>query len=419
MNLDIETARVFEPLLAPSRYKAAYGGRASGKSHFFAELCIEEAVAWPSVAGCGLCLLSIREHQKSLRHSAKSLIEKKLWKHRLGPADGFNVYREVIETPGDGIIVFQGMKDHTADSVKSFEGFHRAWVEEAQTISNRSIDLLDPTIRWEDKSRGLASELWYSWNPRRETDPVDVFFRGEDPPEELLIVEANYHDNPFFPEVLQKSVERDKRRDFDKYLHKWLGQYEILSSAIVFKNWEVKEFNTPADAVFRFGLDFGFSNDPAVFVRCYIIDDKLFVDQEAYGKKVRIEKLPGMMGDIKGAELWPIIADSSRPETIDYLRRHSYPRILPSIKGTGSIEDGIEFLQSFDIIVHPRCKETIYELKNYRYKIDKDRLDREGKPMVLPVLEDKNNHVIDALRYACEATRRGDRIKKSRQVRMF
>ena len=419
MNLDIETARVFEPLLAPSRYKGAYGGRASGKSHFFAELCIEEAVAWPSVAGCGLCLLSIREHQKSLRHSAKSLIEKKLLKHGLGPSDGFRVYREVIETPGDGIIVFQGMKDHTADSVKSFEGFHRAWVEEAQTISNRSIDLLDPTIRWEDKPRGLASELWYSWNPRRETDPVDVFFRGEDPPEDLLIVEANYHDNPFFPEVLQKSVERDKRRDFDKYLHKWLGQYETLSSAIVFKNWEVKEFNTPTDAVFRFGLDFGFSNDPAVFIRCYIIGNKLFVDQEAYGKNIPIEKLPSMMSDLKGAELWPIIADSSRPETIDYLRRHNYPKILPSIKGAGSIEEGVEFLQSFDIIVHPRCKETIYELKNYRYKIDKDRLDREGKPMILPVFEDKNNHVIDALRYGCEATRRGDRIKKSGQVRMF
>src|SRR5262245_42110573 len=104
--LDIQTARVFKPLLPPARYKGAHGGRGSGKSHFFADLLIED-----SQAEKGMRSVCIREVQKSLKESAKRLIEDKLGEHGLGASDGFKVYREVIETPGDGLITFQGMQD--------------------------------------------------------------------------------------------------------------------------------------------------------------------------------------------------------------------------------------------------------------------------------------------------------------------
>jgi len=158
-RLRIPTAGAYLPLLSPSRYKGAWGGRGSGKSHFFAGLIAEEALRYP-----GYRAVCIREVQKSLKQSVKRLIEDKLTEFNLGEAQGFKVFREVIETPGDGLITFTGMQDHTADSVKSLEGFDRAWVEEAQSLSDRSLSLLRPTIRKEN------SEIWFSWNPMRATD---------------------------------------------------------------------------------------------------------------------------------------------------------------------------------------------------------------------------------------------------------
>lgn len=212
--LQIETAEVFEPLLEPARYKGAWGGRGSGKSHFFGEKLIDD-----SLYHKGLLSVCIREVQKSLKDSAKRLIESKLAKFRLGEADGFKVFNDVIKTPGDGAIIFQGMQDHTAESVKSLEGFKRAWAEEAQTISARSLQLLRPTIREED------SELWFGWNPRRKVDPVDSLLRASVLPTGAVVVNANWSDNPWFPTVLDQERQDCLRDDSDQYDHIWEGGY--------------------------------------------------------------------------------------------------------------------------------------------------------------------------------------------------
>jgi phage terminase large subunit len=191
-TLRIETAPVFEPLLKPARYKGAWGGRGSGKSWFFAGLLVEEALANP-----GMRAICIREVQKSLKESAKRLIEDQLRAWNLGEAQGFRVLVDRIETPGGGLIGFQGMQDHTAESVKSLENYRIAWVEEAQTLSARSLGLLRPTIRAED------SELWFSWNPTRKSDPGDQMLRGAEVPTGAAVVKANWSDNPWFPAVLE------------------------------------------------------------------------------------------------------------------------------------------------------------------------------------------------------------------------
>jgi phage terminase large subunit len=165
--LQIPTARVFEPLLHPARYKGAYGGRGSGKSHFFGELLVEECQA--TKGSLGVC---IREVQKTLAQSSKRLIETKI--QALGVGQGFKILNDRIVTPGDGLIIFQGMQDHTAESIKSLEGFRIAWVEEAQTLSARSLSLLRPTIR------AAGSEIWASWNPRRKSDAIDDFLRAKE-----------------------------------------------------------------------------------------------------------------------------------------------------------------------------------------------------------------------------------------------
>ena len=212
-TLKIDTPRVFLPLLAAARYKGAYGGRGSGKSHFFAELLIEDCLCQR-----GLLAVCIREVQKSLKDSSKRLIEAKLSELRLGEADGFKIFEKEIRTPGDGVIVFTGLQDSNNENIKSLEGFGRAWIEEAQVLSHRSLTLLRPTIRAKD------SQIWASWNPRRKSDAVDEFFRVKRPLG-ATCVEVNWRDNPWFPDVLEAERVSDMRLYPDRYEHIWEGGY--------------------------------------------------------------------------------------------------------------------------------------------------------------------------------------------------
>ena len=210
MNLDIQTPRWTVPLLPPCRYKGAKGGRSSGKSHFMAEMLVEEHVSNPDQQS-----VCIREIQKSLKFSAKKLVEDKI--RALGVMHLFEITLTEIRRIGhQGIIIFQGMQDHTADSIKSLEGFDRAWVEEAQSMSQRSLELLIPTIRND------GSEIWFSWNPDQESDSVEQHFAGN---EDAVLVHVNYADNPWCPDVMRKEAKRMQKKDDEKYSHIWLGGY--------------------------------------------------------------------------------------------------------------------------------------------------------------------------------------------------
>lgn len=335
----------------------------------------------------------VREVQKSLAQSVKRLLELKI--EEMGAGAYFEVQEAQIKSrKGDGLIIFQGMQNHTADSIKSLEGYDCAWVEEAQSLSQRSLDMLRPTIRKPD------SELWFTWNPANASDPVDHLLRGPNPPPGAVVTEVNYMDNPWFPEVLRNEMEYDKRRDPDKYAHVWMGKYLQNSSSRVFRNWRIEEFDAPADALHRLGADWGFASDPTVLVRCHIIGRTLYIDYEAYMVGCEIIDTPDLFMTVPESEKWPMIADSARPETVSHMKKHGFPKIMAAVKGPKSVEEGVEWLKSYDIVVHPRCVHTIDELTLYSYKTD---------PMtgrVLPILEDKKNHVIDALRYACEGVRR-------------
>ena len=420
--LAIETAEVFEPLLQPARYKGAHGGRGSGKSHHFADDLVDWAVRAPSEMGQGLRFVCIREVQKSLEQSVKRLIEDKIQKHGLGKM--FGIQRDRIILPGDGIVIFQGMQNHTAESIKSLEGYDGAWLEEAQTVSQRSLDLLRPTLR------KPGSQIWSSWNPRFASDPIDKLLRGKDRIPGSIVVEANWSDNPWFADTsLVAEKDYDLRRDPEKYQHIWQGGYHTNSEARVFRNWIVDEFDTEDFDVPRFyyGADWGFSVDPSVLIRCFAVGRMMYVDQEVYRVGCETDYLPFLFAGTKveevrrlnpvalaamkgagetlypgmpGATEWPIRADSARPETISYMQRHGFPRMVGALKGPNSVKDGIEFLKSYDLVVHPRCKHTIDELTLYAFKTDPTTNE------VLPVLEDNKNHVIDALRYAVESARR-------------
>jgi phage terminase large subunit len=218
-ELMMDTAAVFEPLLEPARYKGAWGGRGSGKSHFFGEKLIEDCLAEPGESGEGMRAVCIREVQKDLAQSSKLLIESKLRTLGLYDSQGFRVFKDVIQTPGDGLMIFKGMNEYTSESVKSLEGFKRAWWEEAQTASLTSLNLLRPTIRVP------GSELWFSWNPRRRTDPIDVMLRGPEQPTGAVVVRANWRDNPWFTPELEQERLDCLRMQPEQYDHIWEGGY--------------------------------------------------------------------------------------------------------------------------------------------------------------------------------------------------
>lgn len=370
----------------PVRYRACHGGRGSAKSHSFAQALIIKAAKDPLRIGC------FREIQKSIRDSVKRLLDDKI--RDSGLSEVFESTDTEIRGTNGSLFIFGGLRTNP-DAVKSTEGIDIAAVFEANRVSQRSWDLLVPTVR------KTGSEIWAEWNPENETDPVDQKFRGPNgAPPGSIVRQVNWVDNPFFPDVLRQELEWDRGRDPDKYQHIWMGGYQRNSEARVFRNWKIEPFDIDPAWTLRQGADWGFSVDPSVLVQCSIVGRTLYVAHEAYRVGCEIDFLPDLFRSIPDAERWPTIADSARPETISYMQRHGFTKMLKAIKGAKSLEEGIQFLQSFDIIVHPRCVHTIDELTSYSYEVD----DLTG--LVLPKLKDKDNHVIDSLRYACEGARR-------------
>jgi len=424
-NLDIQTPPAFLPLLPPRQFKGARGGRGGSKSHFFAGLLVEEMLSQHTRAAC------VREVQDSIKDSVKQLIEDKIQTY--GAASRFKITeREIVSQKTDSLVIFRGLQNHTATSIKSLEGFNRAWYEEAQSLSQKSLELATNTFRKPN------TEQWFSWNPDKDDDPVDKFFRentekpwglrevGQGDPD-FICVEVNYYDNPWFPENLRKNMGRDRARDPEKYGHIWLGGYRKNSDAQVFRNWKVERFDPPpAGTPLYFGADWGMTIDPTVLVCCFLVGRTLYVWREVWELGCGIDRRGALFDKIDPdwspknaadpnwrsiARKYQITADSAEPQTIDYLFRHGFPKIRPAVKGPNSVEEGVSFLQACDIVVHPDCKfagksHVVDELTLYSYKTDK----KTGQ--VLPTLEDRENHTIDSLRYALEAVRRNQPTAK-------
>ena len=382
--MQIDTPRWALPLLAPGyRYRGAFGGRASGKSHVFAENLVEAMVM-----EADLRAVCIREIQKSLKFSAKQLVEDKI--RALGVAHLFDIQStEIKRNGGSGVCIFQGMQDHTADSIKSLEGFRIAWVEEAQSLSEKSLRLLRPTIR------APGAELWFTWNPDHPDDPVDKFLRT-DPPDTAIVVYCNATDNPWLPAEMRAEMEHDRRGDPEKFAHVWMGEYATRSDAQVFAGrYRVEEFEPGEDWDGPYyGADFGFAQDPTILVKCWLHGGEVWIEKESGKIGLDVDKTGALWADdIPEAQRAAIRADSARPETISYLKRHGWPRIEGVEKWKGSVEDGVEWLRARRLVIHPRCERASREARLYRYKQNK-----AGD--VLAQIDDTENHIIDAVRYA-------------------
>jgi len=373
----------------PCRYKFAYGGRGSGKSWAFARLALLYSLGTKSR------ILCCRELQVSITDSVHKLLSDQI--SAMGIDAHFDVGRSYIRCLTSGAeFVFKGLRTNAAE-IKSMEDIGLCWVEEAQGVSAASWELLTPTIR------AAGSEIWGTFNPSSPTDYVWAEWCAS-PRTDVIARAVNWSDNPWFPAELEQERVQMLGTDPDRYSHVWGGGFRTISDAQVLKGkWCVRDFEaaTGWDGPY-YGADWGFAKDPTTLVRAWVHDSTLWIDHEAYGVGVDIDKTGELFDGVPGARDHVIYADSARPETISYLKRAGWTRIRAVDKWSGSVADGISYLRGFDrIVIHPRCKHTADEASKWGYKVD--RLSGD----VMPVLLDQDNHTMDALRYALSKMIRG------------
>ena len=378
-NINLKVANVYKPLWKNAkRRNYIYGGRGSGKSHDVAEYCLFRAYQ------SKIKVLCTRELQNSIADSVYSLLKNKITDMKLDFF--FTVYKDRIVGNNGSEFIFKGIHNNVSE-IKSMENISIAWLEESQSLSRESIDVIVPTIR------APGSILIFTFNPYKDNDPIYIEMKNAT--EDDLVIKANYSDNPWFPEELRLEMERDKKNDYQKYLWVWEGECLGLSDAQIFRGkYVVENFETPKNADFHFGADWGFANDPTTLVRSFIVGNDLYIDMCAGKVGCDLEDTPSLFNKVQGSSIYPIYADSARPETISFMRSKHY-NVIAAEKWNGSVEDGIQYLRSFSCIhIHERCKAVAEEFDLYQYKVDR----QTGEVLRVPV--DKFNHYIDAIRYS-------------------
>lgn len=376
----MEINELFKPLFTEKkRFKIFYGGRSAGKSWGFAQALLVLGTQEKHT------ILCTREIQKSITDSVFKLLT-----NIIDTEEYFKSFYDYTATEIKGQngtqFFFKGLL-RNIDSVKSIEGVTICWIEEAQSVSTNSYNILIPTIRKEN------SEIWITFNPQHNTQIVYKNFVKKKP-NNAYIKYITYIDNPFNSKTIIQEAQFDKKNDIDKYNHVWLGELDTRPDEQIFKNWYVEDFKEVGD-YFLFGLDFGFANDPTALIRLFIEDKNIYIDYAIGNIGIEIDDLAEMIRSVPKTDNCRIIADSSRPEMISHLRRRGL-NVMGARKGANSIKDGIAFLKNYKIIVKPSCPNIIYELEKYSYKVNYLTND------IMPDILDKNNHWIDALRYAVE-----------------
>lgn len=365
----------------PARYRVAYGGRGAGRSWSFARALLVKALERKHRILCA------REFQNSISDSIHTLLCDQI--ELLGLHSFFEVQATAIYGRNRSEFGYSGIRNNVS-RIKSWEGATICFIEEGASITTNSWETLIPTIR------RPGSEIWCAFNPDLESDPTFQRFII-DAPDTAIVLKTTHADNPMLPAPLQAEMEYLRRVDPDAYAHVWEGECRRSSDAQIFRNKYTVETFEPADGWDGpyHGLDLGFAADPSVLTKCWVHENKLYIEREAWGLHVDIDKLPALLDQVPNSRKYTIRCDNSRPETVSYLKAHGFPNTTSVEKWTGSVEDGVSRMRAFEkIILHPRCEHTADEIRLYSYKTD--RLSGD----VLPDIVDKSNHCIDSIRYA-------------------
>lgn len=382
--------------LATNKYDTIvwHGGRGSAKSEALALIGILESYIDDGVILCA------REIQKSIDDSLYASVVAKV--QELGLDGDFYVTKTKIQNIKTGSkFMFAGLKSNITN-VKSIKKLRVVLVDEAENVSQNSWDVIRPTPRYGN------TRLYVVFNPRFEIDPTwQEFVKTQDP--DTLCVKINWRDNPWFPQSLERQRQRALRGDIGKYNWIWEGDFlRVSDRSILGRQLKVDYFDVDDSFGHPYiGIDWGFSNDPNVIVECYVKGNNLYVHKCGIKKQVQLTATAGwLQSKVPMVTKYPAYADCARPETISMVSE-TLPMVKACKKWSGSIEDGVAFLQTFEsIIIHPKActnqdeqDELIAELYGYSYKVlNKDTPQEE----VTADIEDKSNNVADAIRYALQ-----------------
>lgn len=400
-TVDIDTPAAYEFLYDPPfgsvRYRVCYGGRGAARSWQFARALLTHGIAQP------LRILCAREWQTSIADSVHRVLSDQI--KRLGIWNHYEVQDKAIRGANGTEFIFKGLR-RDIGSIKSTEGIDVCWVEEGQSVSDRSWRELTPTIRKN------GSEIWVTFNTGDENDATYVRLVAPtirdhpryDPTFRGIVRKTTYADNPWLPDVLKADEESSRRTDPEEHAHIWGGDFWRRSRVHVLNGkWVQREF-TP-DASWGdpyFGADWGFANDPTVLVKLWIRDSRLWVEYAEGGVELDEAATVRAFDSVPDSRKYLIRADNARPETIAAIRKRGF-RIEGAPKWTGSVEDGISHLRSYDaIVIHPQATRAVANARLWRYKT---RAGASGDPHaadaeVLPTLVDGNDDCWDAARYA-------------------
>ncbi len=360
------------------REAAVYGGRYSLKSHTVARILLIRARQKKIRVAC------FREFQNSIADSSHQLLKDLI--NEYGLTDFQVTQNSIINTINGSDFIFKGLHNNE-QSIKSTEGIDIAWIEEAQTVSNTSLEVLTPTVR------KPSSQLIYTYNRLLEDDPVHHRLVLEGRPN-TLIINVNYDialKYKMMPEVIRLEMEDDKERRPALYKHKWLGE-PSSSERKIYNDWAIIDEIPHEARLERYGIDFGYSNDPTAIVAIYKYNGGFILDEITYQKGLSNKQIADILSNIDRAL---VIADSAEPKSIDEIRSYGI-NILPCVKGKDSVRQGIQYVQDQRISVTKRSSNLIQEYNRYLWQVDK--LDK-----IINVPEGGFDHAMDAIRYGLDS----------------
>ena len=388
---------IFAPVYLPyledweKRYMVFYGGAGSGKSYAIAQILVYKALKSKRK------VLVLRKVNRTTKNSTFQLLLDTLDRFKILNLCNINKTDFSIILPTGSMFLCMGLDD--PEKIKSITGLTDAWLEEATEFTLDDFSQVDLRIR---DPKALHQQIYLSFNPVSRASWCYLHFFADnvelnDFRKEVKIIHTNYLDNPFLPQKYIDTLLLMKSRNEIYYKIYALGEFGSLDK-LVYNNWQSYDFDIKSlKGIHLCGLDFGYTNDPTAFVSSILVEEerRIYVCEEWGG--------PGYLNDEIAAHLKGmgfnkslIIADSAEQKSIDEIKKLGISRIKPCVKGQGSILQGIQKLQQYELIISPSCTHIIEELENYSWKKDKQTNEYINEPI------DSWNHYLDALRYSIQ-----------------
>ena len=388
---------IFAPVYLPylekydKRYVVFYGGAGSGKSYFVAQRLVYKALKDKRK------ILVLRKVNRTTKNSTFQLLLDILEQFHLTKDCNINKTDYTITLPSGSVFLCAGLDD--PEKLKSITGLTDAWLEEATEFTMDDFSQVDLRVR---DPKAENQEIVLSFNPVSKASWCYLHFFAdnanlEEFRKEVRVIHTTYLDNPFLPNKFIDALNLMKHTNEIYYKIYALGEFGSLDK-LVYNNWQIMDFNPQSiKGQPLCGLDFGYTNDPTAFIHSILVpeEQRIYICKEWGGTGYLNDMIADKIKEM-GFSKSLIMADAAEQKSIEEIKRMGINRIKPCVKGKGSVLQGIQKLQQYELVVHPSCVNTIEELQNYSWKKDRNTNEYINEPI------DLYNHYLDALRYSLQ-----------------